>query len=145
MLKKEKTRPAADPGTISTLLGLDTQVEGTFSFKETIRVDGRIKGQLLSDKGTVIVGEKAVIDADVKVGTAIIRGTVNGRIEALDRIEIYAPAKVEGDICAPTVTIDTGVLFNGTCQMQAQRTGPKGKSGSPDAKTEKADSQPKAS
>ena len=61
MGKKDKPRVAADPGTISTLLGLDTQIEGTFSFKETIRVDGRIQGHLFSDKGTIIVGEKAVI------------------------------------------------------------------------------------
>lgn len=58
MGKKDKPRVAADPGTISTLLGLDTQIEGTFSFKETIRVDGRIQGHLFSDKGTIIVGEK---------------------------------------------------------------------------------------
>jgi cytoskeletal protein CcmA (bactofilin family) len=143
MGKKDKTRISADPGTISTLLGLDTQIEGTFHFKETIRVDGRIKGRLISEKGTVIVGEKATIDADVQVGVAIVRGTVNGRVEASDRIEIYAPAKVTGDICAPTVTIDTGVVFNGNCQMQSVSDLKKAPSGGLAAAGEKDDSQPK--
>jgi cytoskeletal protein CcmA (bactofilin family) len=119
MKKKDKKLSAGDSGTISTLLGRDTQIDGTFSFKDTIRVDGRIKGELTSDKGTVIIGENAVVEADVLVGVAIVRGKVNGRIVARQRIEIYAPAEVNGDINAPTITIDTGVVFNGKCEMQA--------------------------
>jgi cytoskeletal protein CcmA (bactofilin family) len=119
MLSKDKKRPAAESGTISTLLGRDVQIEGTLSFKETIRVDGRIKGKLVSSQGTLIIGENAVIEADVQVGVAIIRGKVHGRVEAGQRIEIFSPAHVTGDISAPTVTIDSGVVFNGNCQMQA--------------------------
>jgi cytoskeletal protein CcmA (bactofilin family) len=118
MIGKDKKRPAAEPGTISTLLGKDTQIEGALTFKETIRVDGRVKGKLISAQGTLIIGENALIEADVQVGVAIIRGKVHGRVEAEQRIEIYAPAQVHGDICAPTVTIDSGVVFNGNCQMQ---------------------------
>ena len=143
MSKKNKIKLAADPGTISTLLGVDTKIEGTFSFNETIRVDGRVKGHLVSEKGTLIIGEKATIDADVRVGIAIIRGSVNGRVEASDRIEIYAPAKVSGDICAPIVTIDTGVVFNGNCQMQAVADRSDGPSGQSAATTQKDDSIPK--
>ena len=119
MIGKDKKHPAAEPGTISTLLGRDTEIEGSLTFKETIRVDGRIKGKLMSSQGTVIIGENATIEADVQVGVAIIRGKVHGRVEAGQRIEIYAPAQVTGDICAPTVTIDSGVVFNGNCKMQA--------------------------
>jgi cytoskeletal protein CcmA (bactofilin family) len=128
MLSKDKKRPAAEPGTISTLLGRDVQIEGTLAFKETIRLDGQVKGKLISSQGTVIIGENAVIEADVQVGVAIIRGKVRGRVEAGQRIEIFAPAQVIGDICAPTVTIDSGVVFNGNCQMQAgsKPPGPEG-------------------
>jgi cytoskeletal protein CcmA (bactofilin family) len=120
MLKKEKKRPQTESSTISTLLGRDTQIEGTLTFQETIRIDGAVKGKLISSKGTVIVGEKAVINADVRVGVAIIRGKITGKVEAGQRIEIYAPAQVNGDISAPTITIDSGVIFNGQCQMQSR-------------------------
>ena len=144
MIGKEKKRPAAEPGTISTLLGRDTDIEGALTFKETIRVDGRIKGKLVSSQGTVIVGENAVIEADVQVGVAIIRGKVNGRVEAGQRIEIYAPAQVTGDICAPTVTIDSGVVFNGNCQMQAVAKTMEVKAGSqsPDIKPKPVEKEP---
>jgi cytoskeletal protein CcmA (bactofilin family) len=121
MLKKDKKYSPADSTTISTLLGRDTAIEGTLTFKETIRVDGRISGKLISTDGTVIVGENAVLDADIQVAVAILRGQVNGRVEATQRIEIYAPAQVKGDISAPTVAIDSGVLFNGNCSMRPEQ------------------------
>ena len=127
MIGKDKKRPAAEPGTISTLLGRDTVIDGALTFNETIRVDGHVKGKLISPKGTVIIGENAIIEADVQVGVAIIRGKVHGRVDAGQRIEIYAPAHVNGDICAPTVTIDSGVVFNGNCNMQTAPNGSKSK------------------
>lgn len=119
-MKKEKKYPATDSSTISTLLGKDTSFEGTLSFKETIRVDGRINGKLISSEGTVIIGENAVLDADVQVAVAIIRGQVNGRVEARHRVEIYAPAQVNGDIFTPTLAMDSGVVFNGNCSMKSK-------------------------
>jgi cytoskeletal protein CcmA (bactofilin family) len=117
-MKKKEKYPSTDSSTISTLLGRDTTFEGTLTFKETIRVDGHISGKLVSNEGTLIIGENAVLEADVQVAVAIIRGKVNGRVEAKQRVEIYAPAQVNGDIFTPTLAMDSGVLFNGSCQMQ---------------------------
>ena len=102
---------------ISTLLGVGTAIEGTLAFKDTIRLDGAVNGKIHSDKGTVIIGERAVVEAQIRVGTAIIKGTVTGHIQASDRIEIYPPAKITGDIQSPVVSIETGVFFNGNCSM----------------------------
>ena len=114
---KKKSKASGESATILTLLGRDTVVEGNLSFRETIRIDGRIKGKLESAEGTVIIGEHAVLDADIHVGVAIIRGKIKGRVEASQRIEIHAPAQINGDIVAPTVAIDSGVIFNGNCIM----------------------------
>ena len=102
---------------ISTLLGVGTAIEGTLAFKDTIRLDGSVNGKITSDKGTLVIGERAVVEAQIRVGTAIIKGTVNGHIQAADRIEVYPPAKINGDIQAPVVSIETGVCFNGNCSM----------------------------
>jgi cytoskeletal protein CcmA (bactofilin family) len=103
---------------ISTLLGVGTAIEGTLTFNDTIRLDGTVSGKIVSQKGTVIVGERAVVEAQIRVGTAIIKGTVNGHIQADDRIEIYPPARIIGDIQAPVISIETGVFFNGNCSMK---------------------------
>lgn len=102
---------------ISTLLGVGTTIEGTLAFRDTIRLDGSVSGNVFSEKGTVIIGERAVVEAQIRVGTAIVKGTVNGHIQAADRIEVYPPAKVTGDIQAPVISIETGVSFNGKCSM----------------------------
>ena len=102
---------------ISTLLGMGTAIEGILNFNDTIRLDGKVVGKIFSEKGTLIVGERAVIEAEINVATAIVNGTVNGHITATQRIDILAPAKITGDIQAPVVSIETGVAFNGKCSM----------------------------
>jgi len=105
---------------ISTFLGIDAAVEGTVDFKGTIRLDGKVVGKIISEEGTVIIGEKAVINAEIKVGIAIVMGEVNGVIEAKERIEVYPPGRIVGDIQAPAVSMEAGVVFNGNCTMQAR-------------------------
>ncbi len=106
---------------ISTFLGSDASIDGTVEFHGAIRLDGNVKGKIKSDGGTVIVGEKAVVDAKITVGVAIIMGRVNGTIDAQDRIEIYPPGRVIGDIQAPVITVDEGGIFNGNCIMKDQK------------------------
>lgn len=106
------------PSSISTLLGSDASIEGTIEFQDTIRLDGNVKGKIYSNDGTVVIGEKAVVEAEIMVDVAIIMGEVNGTIDAKKRIEIYPPARVVGDIQAPSVLIEAGVMFDGNCVMK---------------------------
>jgi len=103
---------------ISTFLGSDASIDGTVEFRGAIRLDGNVKGKVKSNGGTVIVGEKAVVEAKIAVGVAIIMGEVHGTIDAQDRIEIYPPGRVIGDIQAPVITVDEGGIFNGNCIMK---------------------------
>lgn len=113
-MKKSKKKPEA----ITTFLGEGANIEGTIEFKGTIRIDGNVQGKILSDGGTVIIGEKAVIKADINVDTAIILGQVNGLVEAVNSIEVRPPGSVIGDIQAPVISIDAGVRFDGNCAMK---------------------------
>ena len=115
-MKRKKRSRKAD--SISTFLGSQASVDGTIEFQGTIRLDGSVKGKIKSNGGTVIVGEKAVVDAEVIVGTAIIMGEVKGTIDAEERIEVYPPGRVMGDIQAPVISIEEGGLFNGNCAMK---------------------------
>ncbi|MBW2365864.1 MAG: polymer-forming cytoskeletal protein [Deltaproteobacteria bacterium] len=106
---------------ITTFLGHDAIIDGTIiEFKGVIRVDGEITGKVQSDDGTIIVGEKAVINGDIAVGNAIVTGEVNGNIDAKSRVEIYSPGRVMGDIQAAVISIDPGSFFNGKCMMTSK-------------------------
>jgi cytoskeletal protein CcmA (bactofilin family) len=103
---------------INAFLGKDTEFEGKLSFTGAVRMDCRFKGEILSG-GTLIVGESAVIESDVRVSHMVISGEVRGNIEA-DRVEIRAPGKVIGNIRSPVLVIEEGVIFDGSCQMQVR-------------------------
>ena len=105
---------------ISTFIGPGVSVEGVIEFEGTIRLDGHIKGKIYTSSGTVIVGEQAVLDADVIVDSAIIMGEVNGTVDAREKIEVYPPGRVLGNIQAPVIAIESGVVFNGSCLMNAR-------------------------
>ena len=102
---------------INAFLGKDTEFEGKLSFKGTVRIDGCFKGEIASE-GTLIVGETAVIESDINVSRIVISGEVRGNINSEDKIEIHAPGRVFGNITAPVVTVDEGVVFEGQCQMK---------------------------
>jgi cytoskeletal protein CcmA (bactofilin family) len=110
---------------ISTFLGSDASFDGTIEFQGTIRVDGRVKGKICSQGGTLIVGEKAVVDADIIAGAVIVMGEVNGTIDAKERIEVYPPGRLGGNVQATVISIEPGGIFNGHCAMKAQTTSPK--------------------
>jgi cytoskeletal protein CcmA (bactofilin family) len=113
-MKKEKNTDR-----ISTFIGADASIDGTIEFKGTIRVDGQVKGKIVSSGGTVVVGEKAAVDAELHVNVAIVMGEVKGKIAAKERIEVYPPGCVIGDIQSPVVSIEPGGIFNGSCMMKA--------------------------
>jgi len=102
---------------INAFLGKETEFEGKLSFKGAVRIDGRFTGEIYTD-GTLIAGESAVMKSEIHVSHIIISGEIRGNIIADKRIEIHAPGKVYGNIQAPVVVIDEGVIFEGNCRMQ---------------------------
>src|SRR5215510_9161252 len=111
-------------GEITTLLGRGATFEGT------VRVDGRFKGEVFSDD-VLVIGEGAIVEAEIDIGEVIVQGTVIGNIKAKRSIEIHAPGRVKGDIHTPSLQIDKGVIFEGRSFMegamkpQAPQTPPK--------------------
>lgn len=102
---------------INAFLGKNTEFEGKLSFSGTVRIDGRFKGEILSD-GTLIVGDDAVMESDIQVSQLIVCGEVRGNLCAAEKIELHPPGKVFGNIQAPAVVMDEGVIFEGCCRMK---------------------------
>ncbi|HSK01823.1 MAG TPA: polymer-forming cytoskeletal protein [Kofleriaceae bacterium] len=116
-------KPAA-LGEITTLLGRGAAFEGKLTFEGTVRIDGRFRGEVFSDD-TLVIGEGALVEAEIDIGEVIIQGTVVGNIKAKRSIEIHAPGRVKGDVHTPSLQIDKGVIFEGRSFMEGMVT-PKG-------------------
>lgn len=104
---------------INAFLGKDSEFEGKFSFSGTVRIDGSFKGEIFTGD-TLIIGEEAVVESEIHASHIIISGEVQGNVIGENKIEMLSPAKVFGNIQAPVITIEAGVIFEGTCQMQKQ-------------------------
>jgi cytoskeletal protein CcmA (bactofilin family) len=111
-------------GEITSLLGRGSAFEGKLTFEGTVRIDGRFRGEVFSDD-TLVIGEGALVEAEIDIGDIIIQGTVVGNIKAKRSIEIHAPGRVKGDIHTPSLQIDKGVIFEGRSFMEAM-VAPKG-------------------
>jgi cytoskeletal protein CcmA (bactofilin family) len=90
-------------------------------------LNGTFSGEIASSD-TLIIGDKAVINADIRAGHVLVSGQVVGNVRATERIELKGNARVFGDIEAPVVVVEEGVLFEGHCRMtkinQAAETPP---------------------
>jgi cytoskeletal protein CcmA (bactofilin family) len=100
------------------MLGPQVVLEGSLVFEGTLYMNGHVKGAIESRTGEIVIGEDAVIHADVFVRTATIKGEIKGTVSATERIEIHPPARVYGDINAPAVQIDAGVIIEGKCTIR---------------------------
>ena len=101
---------------IKAFLGPGSQFEGKLVFNEIVRLDGAFRGEVTSHD-TLIVGESADIQADVQVGTLILSGKFKGNVKAKSRIELRAPANFDGAIETPALSVEDGVILNGTISM----------------------------
>ena len=107
---------------ITALLGPGTRFEGKLYFEGKVRIDGVFKGEIKSDD-TLVIGDGAEINAEIDVATVIVRGgSVTGNIKAATSLEIHAPGKVIGNVHSPSLFIERGVEFQGSCRMDAVDT-----------------------
>ena len=104
-------------GEINTLLGRGSEFEGKLTFEGTVRVDGKLSGEIFSED-VLVVGEGAQVNAEIDVGVIIVEGNVTGNIRAKRAVELHAPARVKGNIETPSLYVDKGVLFEGNCRME---------------------------
>ena len=93
-----------------------TNVTGELEFTGTLRIDGNFHGSI-STGDMLIIGEHAVVHADIKVGEIEIHGQIFGRVEAKRRIEVSTAGRVRGDICTPVLLVHAGAVLDGRIEM----------------------------
>ena len=108
-------------GTLSGFIASGTLITGEASFKSLLRIDGRFSGRINSATGTLIVGSGGQVDANVEVSIATIHGVVNGDVIAGQRIELGRAGKLNGNIQTPSLMIEQGGIFEGSCKMVQQK------------------------
>jgi cytoskeletal protein CcmA (bactofilin family) len=111
----ERSAEAGD-GEVIAFVGRGAEFKGVITYNGTVRIDGRLEGEIHTE-GVLVVWEGAVVTAQVTAGTVISRGKITGDIVASGKVRLLAPSVVSGSVKTPLLSIEEGVLFNGSLEM----------------------------
>ncbi len=103
-------------GKIDSLIGKDTKIKGDLQSSGSIKIDGQVEGNVITDD-SLIVGKESVIHGNMQCRNAVIGGKVVGNIEAQELLEYQAGAQMSGDISCKGLIVQEGVFFEGNCRM----------------------------
>jgi len=109
--------------TIDTLIGRDTVIEGDLSFSGGLRLDGRVRGNVLAADGQptmLVVSENGRVEGEVRVAHLVLNGTVTGPVHAGELLELQAKARVHGEVHYAALEMQQGAIVEGRLVPLAQ-------------------------
>jgi cytoskeletal protein CcmA (bactofilin family) len=107
---------AANSEKFDTIIGRTTTIQGTLVLLDSVRVDGRVLGNIESApdcKIAVAIGPTGEVTGDVKAHRVMVAGKVFGNIHAVDRIELQKESSVQGDISYGSIAVEHGAKLSG--------------------------------
>jgi cytoskeletal protein CcmA (bactofilin family) len=111
------------PGSSKNVLGSDVEIKGTLKFTGELTFEGKLEGEIHTD-GTLNLGDTAVINGNIDAQSVVVRGKVNGNINAKEKIDIKAKAELFGDIKATKLVIEEGVTYVGKTEVNPNKVSP---------------------
>lgn len=107
-----------DNGEATSVIGEGSVFEGEFKVTGNLRVDGQFNGKLNISE-TLVVGKNGQVDAEVKVRSAVIAGTIKGDLNASEKITLQSGSRLEGEMVTSKLVIEEGVSFQGSCNTSS--------------------------
>jgi cytoskeletal protein CcmA (bactofilin family) len=121
MLKKRfSDSEMGHSGDLNTIVGKGSVVQGNMRIRNSVRIDGRVKGNVTTSD-TVVVGKDGAVEGTIQAKHVLMAGKVKGDISASGKVVIEATSTVTGDVEASRLVVDEGAVFDGKCTM-AQNT-----------------------
>lgn len=105
-----------DERELDTILAEDIHFTGVLSFSEPLMIKGYFRGEIQSTSD-LYIGERALVEAKIHANRISNRGHIKGNVTARSKIELFAASRIDGDITAPVIEMESGARFNGICSM----------------------------
>jgi cytoskeletal protein CcmA (bactofilin family) len=103
------------------------RIKGELSGKEDLFVDGTVEGKLDFGNANVTVGPNGRVKADISAREVIVRGQVDGKIEGVEKVQLWNSARVTGEVRTERLTIEDGALLRG--KVEAGKAQPRSAEG----------------
>lgn len=107
-----------DQANVAAFIGHGVEFKGIIKYEGNVRIDGQLEGEVHAN-GTLYLGEQAVLRAKISAQAVISKGQITGDITAREKVQLLAPAIIDGSILTPSLLMEEGVTFNGTLEMSA--------------------------
>ena len=120
----------------SATIGKAVKIVGQIFSKEDLYVDGDLEGTVEALEHKVTIGPNGTVHAGVKAREVVALGTIQGNVEAMDKIEIRKDAKLVGDIRTARIIIEDGAYFKGSIDIvkpEPAKVAPKAQAAQPTA------------
>lgn len=104
-------------------LNSDVEIKGNLKFSGELTFEGKLEGEINSD-GTLHLGDAAIVNGNINVGSVIVRGKINGNIVAKEKIDIKAKTELFGDVRGAKLLIEEGVTFVGKTEINPNKVAP---------------------
>ncbi|MEO6405673.1 MAG: polymer-forming cytoskeletal protein [Ferruginibacter sp.] len=119
MFNSKSKTTQTDSGLISsTLIGNGTNIIGNIDTNGDVRIDGTLKGNIIS-KAKVFIGPMGIVEGDINCRHADITGQVTGSVKVSELLQLKGKAAVSGDLHSAKLLMEPTVNFNGKCHMGA--------------------------
>lgn len=111
-------------GTIDSLIGISTNIEGNVHFQGGLRIDGHVKGNVVADgeePSMLVISEHAKVEGEVRVSHLVVNGEIIGSVYSTALLELQPRARITGDVFYKAVEMHGGALVSG--KMTHDQTG----------------------
>jgi len=103
-------------GTIDSLIGISTNIEGNVNFKGGLRIDGTVKGNVIADSNEpsmLVISEHAKVEGEVRVAHLVVNGEIIGPVYSSELLELQPRARITGDVYYKALEMHGGALVSG--------------------------------
>ena len=106
----------ASRDSLNSTIGEGSSFEGKFYISGSLRIDGKFEGEIKTDD-ELVVGESGKVKTNIEARSVVVAGTVVGNIVAREDVKLLETAKVLGDVIAPAISIQRGVIMQGSIKI----------------------------
>jgi len=119
MLGKRNDQDLVKTGNLNTIIGKGSSFEGNLKVEESLRVDGKIKGTVVTTD-SIVIGKDGDIDGEVTAKNIVIGGRVKANVNATGKVVLETNAIFIGELKTTRLVIDEGAVFDGQCSMRKE-------------------------
>lgn len=102
--------------TIDSLIGISTVIEGNLHFKGGLRIDGKVKGNVIADEdpgSMLVISEHARVEGEVRVAYLVVNGEICGPVISTELLELQPKARITGDVNYKALEMHGGAVVSG--------------------------------